>query len=107
MKSRRLWRLQTKISMEGGNPVFFVGGRLDHASKAELEALTANHERSSPERVIIDLSEVDYISSSALTTFQAIAHRQEEKGGRLVLRAPSTAARLALDLAGMLPLVDG
>ena len=55
------------------------------------------------ESLPVDLSGVDYVSSAALKVFQSIAHN----GGRLRLRAPSVAARFALELAGLLELVDG
>ena len=87
--------------------MLFVGGRLDHASAAELEAAASKHEVAARGDVVIDLSEVDYLSSSGLKVFQAIADRQTEKGRRLLLRAPSTAARLSLDLSGMLGLIAG
>ena len=56
--------------------------------------------------MVIDLSGVDYLSSAALKVFKALADRLSEKGGRLRLRAPSVAARLALELSGLLELVE-
>ena len=103
---RRLWRLITKASVERGNTVLFVEGRLGHAATAELEAAVAQHVSGAAENVVIDLSGVDYLSGAALKFFEALAERQSQKGGRLSLRAPSVAARLALELAGLLPLVD-
>ena len=105
-RARRLWRLHTKTSVENGVPVLFVEGRLGHAATAELEAVASRHASGAAENVVIDLSGVDYLSGAALKAFRALADRQVQKGGRLCLRAPSVAARLALELAGLLALVD-
>jgi anti-anti-sigma factor len=97
--------LHTKTLDDHGDAVLFVEGRLGHASAAELEAAASQHAAAAP-KVIIDLSGVDYISSAALKVFEALADRQSRNGGRLRLRAPSVAARLALELSGLLALVD-
>ena len=102
---RRLWRLNTKIVIESGVPILFVEGRLGHSATAELENLLLQHSSGDAD-VIIDLSGVDYLSGATLKVFQSFADRQSHDGGRLRLRAPSVAARLALELAGLLALVD-
>jgi anti-sigma B factor antagonist len=98
--------LDTKTSIEGGNPVLFVEGRLGHYAAAELEAAVNRHLSDAAGDVIIDMSGVDYVSSAPLKLFAALADRVSEKGGRLRLRAPSVSARLALELAGLEALVD-
>ena len=97
---RRLWRLQTKITAEDGIAVLYVGGRIGHAEAAELEAAVLPH-AAGPDDVVIDLSGVDYLSSPALRILEFVAERQAGRGGRLRLRAPSVAARLALELSGL------
>jgi len=101
-----LWQLHTKTSIEGGIPVLFVEGRLGHDAAAELETVALQHPPGADANVVIDLSGVDYLSSAALKVFQALAERQSQNGGRLRLRAPSVAARLALELSGLLELVE-
>ena len=102
---RRLWRLHINAAVEGGIPVLFVEGRLGHDAAAELEKIAARHPPDASANVVIDLSEVDYLSSAALKVFAMLAERLSVDGGRLRLRAPSVAARLALELAGLLELV--
>jgi anti-anti-sigma factor len=97
--------LHTKLAVEQGSPVLFVEGRLGHAAAAELETVTARLPAGAA-NVIIDLAGVDYLSSGALKVLEALADRRSQQGGRLVLRAPSVAARLALELSGLLALVD-
>lgn len=103
---RRLWRLHTKTLVEDGNPVLFVGGRLDHAASEEFEKAALRHASLADTNVIIDLSGLDYLSSSALAIFQFLADRQSQHGGRLQLRAPSVAARLTLELSGLQALIE-
>jgi len=98
--------LHTKTSVEHGIPVLFVGGRLGHAAAAELEAAALRHTSNGASTVVIDLAGVDYISSAALKVFQSIADKQASSGGGLRLRAPSVAARFALELSGLLDLID-
>jgi anti-sigma B factor antagonist len=103
---RRLWRLHTSIAVEQATAVLSVEGRLGHAATAELETAVDQLLATAPTDVIIDLSGVDYLSSAALKVFEALSDRQLQGGGRLTLRAPSVAARLALELSGLLTLVD-
>jgi anti-anti-sigma factor len=98
--------LHTKTAVEGGTTVLFVEGRLGHDAAAELETVTLQHPADGSANVVIDVSGVDYLSSAALKVFQTLADRQSQNGGRLRLRAPSVAARLALELSGLLELVD-
>jgi anti-anti-sigma factor len=55
---------------------------------------------------VIDLSGVDYLSSAALKVFASLADRHAQQGGGVRLRAPSTAARLALELSGLDRLIE-
>jgi len=71
-----------------------------------LEAVAFQHADGAGASVVIDLSGVDYLSGAALKVFEALSGRLSTKGGRLSLRAPSAAARLALELAGLVALVD-
>ena len=86
--------------------MLFLEGRLGHAAAAELETIAGQLLRATASGVIIDLSGVDYLSSAALKVFQRLAEGQSRAGSRLTLRAPSVAARLALELSGLLALVD-
>ena len=103
---RRLWQLHTRVSIHQGTPVLALEGRVGHAATAQLEAAAETLLAGAPRVVIIDLSGIDYLSSAALKVFKGLAEDQDREGGRLILRAPSVAARLALELSGLLELVD-
>jgi anti-anti-sigma factor len=104
--NRRLWRFQAKTTVEFGRPVLFVAGRVDHSASNELEKAAALHAPDGSGDVHIDLSGVDYLSSAGLKVFEGLADRLSQNGGRLRLRAPSVAARLALEFSGLLRLVE-
>jgi anti-anti-sigma factor len=97
--------LHTKTLIEHGTSVLFVEGRLDHTAADEFEKAALRHASLADKNVIIDLSGLDYLSSSALAIFQFLADRQARHGGRLQLRAPSMAARLVLELSGLESLI--
>jgi len=97
--------LHTKTAIEDGNRVLIVEGRIGHDVADELEAVLS-HASDGVSTVVIDLSGVDYLSSAAIKVFQSGADRQLRNGGTLRLRAPSVAARLALELSGLLELVE-
>lgn len=82
-------------------------GRVDHTASTELEKAVALHAPDGSGEVCVDLSGVEYLSSGGLRVFAALSDRLAENGGRLRLRAPSVAARLALEFSGLLGLVDG
>ena len=103
---RRLWRLHTKLSVEHETPILSLEGRLGHTAVAELEMAVGQLVAGAPAFIILDLSGVDYLSSAALRVFETLADSQSRKGGRLLLRAPSVAARLAIELAGLTALVN-
>ena len=86
--------------------MLFLEGRLGHDTAAELERAVLQHASNGVDKIVIDLTAVDYLSSAALRVFQSIADRQSQKGGALRLRAPSVAARYSLELAGLLELIE-
>lgn len=103
---RTLWRLHTKTLSEHGTPVLFVEGRLGHHSAEELRRAIGAHASNGESALVIDLSAVDYVSSAALQVLRSAADHQSQHGGRLCLRAPSVAARFALEMSGLIALVD-
>ena len=98
---RRLWRLTTTTAEEGGTTVLFLEGRLSHATAGELTAAARPIIAAGALDLVVDLSGVDYLSSTALKVLESLAAGQASRGGRLTLRAPQPAARLSLELSGL------
>ena len=96
-----------KLIIENGNPVIVnLQGRLDTASAAEVapdfQALAeqaANH-------IILDCSQLDYISSSGLRLFLALRKESAAKGGKLQVRAINADIRQVFMMTGFISLFE-
>ena len=96
-----------KLIIENGNPVIVnLQGRLDTDSAAELapdfQALgeqAANH-------IILDCSQLDYISSSGLRLFLALRKESAAKGGKLQVRAINADIRQVFMMTGFISLFE-
>jgi anti-anti-sigma factor len=81
-------------------------GRVDSTSSGELEtrllALLAAGDR----RLVVDLADVDYISSAGLRVLLLLAKKVREGGGGLALCAMGHAVRMTFELAGFLPIFE-
>ena len=82
-----------------GPSEFKLAGELDLAKAGDLDGFFG---RELPEEgdVLLDLSEVEFMDSSAIGVF-ARAARTLEGRGRLVLVSPTRAVRLALETIGL------
>jgi anti-anti-sigma factor len=97
----RLWRLCSRSGVENGANVLILQGRLGHTSVGELRAAAEAALAAADKDLVIDLAGVDYLSSAAIKVFEALVVEQAGRGRDLLLRAPSPAARLSIELAGL------
>jgi anti-sigma B factor antagonist len=87
----------------GGRIVLVVSGELDLAGVDEIKAALARAEKSAPHELWIDLSGVEFMDSTGLTTL-VLAHRRfDEPTRRLAVICPDGSVRRLLALVG----VDG
>jgi anti-anti-sigma factor len=93
----RLWKLGTRSGVENGTIVLFLEGRLGRATAADLRVALAKAGGGAGD-LVIDLAGVDYLSSAAIKVFEEVL---AEQGRQLTFRAPSPAARMSLELAGL------
>ena len=63
----------------------FISGRLDTAGSEEIAAQLAEVATSAKRRVLLDLSNVTFLSSMGIRALIASAKEQQAKGGRVVL----------------------
>ena len=82
-----------------------ISGRIDSATYPELEAALNELLEAGHFNLVLDMSEVEFISSAGLRLLINVqkACRKLDRG-ELVLAAPSERVRSALDLAGFIPL---
>ncbi|MCW5979191.1 MAG: STAS domain-containing protein [Bryobacteraceae bacterium] len=62
-----------------------VAGRMDAGSAPEFEKACEDCLRGGAERLVVDLSALDYISSAGLRSFLLVAKSLQEKGGKMLL----------------------
>lgn len=83
--------------------VIAPGGRLDVNSSSALERVLVGHLGSGETRFVLDLRDVEYISSAGLRVLLFLAKKAKERSGRVALCALGPAVRQVFDLAGLLP----
>jgi len=96
--------MQISEEQAAGVTVVVVEGRIDSTTSPTLDDhLTKLGERGG-NRVVVDLSQVDYISSAGLRVMLALAKRTKQKQGTLALCGLNDAVKQVFSLAGFLPL---
>jgi anti-anti-sigma factor len=70
---------------EQGVVVIRASGRLDELAAQETEKTLAAVLRESPEKMLVDMSGVEYVSSSGLRVLLMLSKAMKKQGGRLVL----------------------
>jgi len=97
------WFLTITRRAEGGSLVVSAAGRLGSREASTLEAaLLAAADESC--HLVLDLAEVDYISSAGLHAIELAAGRLQARNRSLVVRGAGGVTKFSLDLAG--PLVN-
>lgn len=96
------WPLRIKEEQCDGAVILELSGRLSHASADRLTAALADLSDRRARHLILDLAQVDYISSAGLLAIDLGAKRLAAVDGVLVLCALPEPLRIAFDLAGFL-----
>ena len=87
------------VDTVGAARVVHLGGELDLYNAAQVRAGLAEACAETPERVVVDLSEVEFIDSTALGVL--IETRTKLDRGGLLLAAPGLETRRALQISGL------
>lgn len=83
-----------------------IQGELDLVSEAEaLKELTTALERR-PGRLIIDLSELEFIDSTGLRVLLTVRNQAAESGTRLLLASPDQPVRRVFEIASVTQLFE-
>lgn len=86
--------------------VVSVGGRIDGATSPEFETHLKELMQAGKKNVVLDMSAVDFMSSSCLRVMLTSRKALMKIGGRLVLANPSQRVVETLDIAGIDILFD-
>jgi anti-sigma B factor antagonist len=84
----------------GSAYVVRLGGELDLYNAAQVRAALVDACAQAPERIVVDLGEVEFLDSTALSVLIETRARMNNRGG-LVLAAPGLETRRALQISGL------
>lgn len=77
-----------------------LGGELDLYNAAQVRAALVDACAQGPERIVVDLGEVEFLDSTALSVLIETRARMNNRGG-LMLAAPGLETRRALQISGL------
>lgn len=90
-----------KITRDGGVITAYVSGEIDHHNaKSARRRIDRELETSSPEELILDLSEVSFMDSSGLGLILGRYTKARDLGVEFSVRNPTEATMKILSLAG-------
>lgn len=96
--------MQISETTQGGVVIVAPVGRIDSTTSPALDAHLLGLAKGGTQRMVVDFSGVDYISSAGLRVMLSLAKRTKETKGRLALAALGDSVRQVFALAGFLPL---
>jgi anti-sigma B factor antagonist len=99
--SVRLVELKVSSASQGGHAVVTANGELDLYTAPRLQTELAALLRENIDRVVVDLSGVEFCDSTGMNVLLAAMKRAKEKGGVLELAAPRPAVRRILQVTGL------
>jgi anti-anti-sigma factor len=89
---------------EQGAVVVTPSGRIDSTTSSTLDQYLTALAAAGDDRVVVDFSGVDYISSAGLRVMLALAKRARDRKGKVALCGMADSVRQVFQLAGFLPL---
>ncbi|HEY4691650.1 MAG TPA: STAS domain-containing protein [Anaerolineae bacterium] len=81
--------------------VVSVSGRVDSAAAPDLEKSLQSLIESRRNQIVVELADVDYMSSAGLRALVSALKAAKKGGGDLVIARPSSRVREVIDLAGL------
>ncbi len=98
--------MKTTIQEQDGYMVAVLEGSLDTAAAAETEKAMSPLNDVEGKNIIIDCSELEYISSSGLRIFLEILQNAQEKGGKVYIKGIKDKVRSIFTITGFSNLFD-
>jgi anti-sigma B factor antagonist len=81
--------------------VITVSGRIDGSTAGEFEAALTGVTEAGNKNIIIDMSDVDFVSSAGLRVLVNTRKAVNSAGGKILLAEPSQQVVETLDIAGL------
>ena len=85
--------------------VLALKGRLDSVNAAAVEASITDQIKQGASRLVLDFSDVGYVSSAGLRVVLVVAKRLKEIGGRLVLIGLTPSVHEVFSISGFLQIL--
>ena len=92
--------MKTEITQTGNTVTVTVCGRLDTVTSAEFEKTLAPYFSSQCPELVLDCSEMEYISSAGLRVVLTAHKSITAKGGRFIIRNISKEVHSVFDITG-------
>lgn len=92
--------MQIKFSTNNGFKIISVEGRIDTITAGDFESQVLPYTQDGNSALIIDCSNLGYISSSGLRIFLILQKRVSANGGRLMLCSMQPGIREIFDISG-------
>ncbi|WP_030170376.1 STAS domain-containing protein [Spirillospora albida] len=93
--------LNVSTASQDGNAVVTATGELDLYTAPRLQAALAGLLREQIDRIVVDLSGVEFCDSTGMNVLLAALKRLKERGGSLELAAPRPAVKRILQVTGL------
>ena len=94
------------IENEGNQVIARLAGRLDTAASAEVTPDFQALAEQADKHIILDCTELEYISSSGLRLFLALRKESAAKGGKLQVRNINAYIRQVFMMTGFISLFE-
>ena len=98
--------MEVKIVRENGEVVVSFIGRLDTPASQEIAPQVNELVAEAKNTIILDCTELSYISSSGLRIFLTLRKAAAEKGGKVIVRNISNEIRSVFMMTGFLNLFE-
>ena len=98
--------MKTTIQEQDGNVVAYLSGSLDTAAAPETEKAMTPLNDVEGKDIIIDCTELEYISSAGLRIFLGILQNVEEKGGHLYIQNITDSVRSIFAITGFINIFE-
>ena len=94
------------INAQGTETVAVLSGRLDTLAAQEMAAQFETLQEKAGGKVVLDCSQLGYISSSGLRLFLTLRKAATTKGGKVIVRGLTTNVRNVFMITGFLNLFE-
>ena len=98
--------MNVRIEEIDGNMVAILKGSLDTSAAAETEKIMSPLNDVEGKDIIIDCTDLEYISSAGLRIFLGILQNAEEKGGHVYIKGISDDVRAVFALTGFINIFE-